>query len=147
MKANTKKANTTIVLDEGLETFNLLFKERDEAVAITFNPSDTDLVIRLEKSIAAIDEALAGISGDDTSSETLKKINEVIYEQVDFIFGNKISDKVFKHCSPIATNAKGETFVERFMNAITPYIRDRVAAARQASVARVSKHTAKYEKK
>lgn len=146
MKANTKNANSTILLDEGLETFNLAFKGRDDVVAISFNPSDPDLILRLEKSIVNIDEAIAGVSDDDTGTEKLKKINEAICEQVDFIFGNNISDKVFKHCSPLATNSKGELFVERFMDAVTPYIRDRAIAARKASEARMAKHTAKYAK-
>ncbi len=145
MNANTKGANSTIVLDEGLETFNLVFKGREGAVEISFNPSDTDLIIRLEKSAANIEKALADIP-EKADAETLAKANEIIYEQVDYIFGNKISDKVFKNCSPIALNAKGELFIERFMKAVTPYIKDRIVAAREASAARIAKHTSKYTK-
>ena len=146
-KANTAKANTTITLDEGLETFNLVFKEREEAVPISFNPNDTDIMIRIKKSQENIANALKEIpEGEGEDAETLQKINEVIYNEIDYVFGNKISDKVFKHCSPIATNDKGETFVERFLNAVAPHIRSRIEAAQKASEARIAKHTAKYEK-
>lgn len=145
MKANTAKANNTITLDEGLETFNLVFKERDEAVPISFNPNDTDIMIRIKKSQENIANALKEIpEGED--AETLQKINEVIYNEIDYVFGNKISDKVFKHCSPIATNDKGETFVERFLNAVAPHIRSRIEAAQKASNERMAKYTAKYAK-
>lgn len=145
MKANTAKANNTIVLDDGLETFNLVFKGRDEAVAISFNPNDIDMLIRIKKSQENIANALKDIpDGEDT--ETLQKINEVVYNEIDYIFGSKISDKVFKHCSPLALNDKGETYVERFLNAVAPHISSRIEAAQKASNERVAKYTAKYTK-
>lgn len=145
MKANTAKANNTITIDDGLETFNLVFKGRDEAVEISFNPNDTNILIRIEKSQENIENALKDIpEGED--AETLEKVNEVIYNEVDYIFGNKISDKVFKHCSPLALNDKGETFAERFLAAVAPHIRSRIEAAQKASNERMAKYTAKYAK-
>lgn len=145
MNANTQKTSNTITIDDGLETFNLVFKGRDEAVAISFNPNDTDILIRIKKSQENIANALKDIpEGEDT--ETLQKINEIVYAEIDYIFGNKISDKVFKHCSPLSLNAKGETYVERFLAAVAPYIRSRIEAAQQASNKRMVKYTAKYAK-
>lgn len=145
MKANTKKTGNTITLDEGLETFNLVFKGRDEAVAITFNPKDHDLLVRTEKAVANITKALSEIPDDDTA-ENREKAREFVCNEIDYIFASKISDKVFKNCSPLTSYETGETFVERFLAAVAPYIRQRIDAAEKASLERIKKHTDKYTK-
>ncbi|MBQ9428617.1 MAG: hypothetical protein IJU41_03625 [Clostridia bacterium] len=140
--------NNTIALSEGLEQFNLVFTDRDDdAVTISFNPYDTDIVIRISQSQENISRALDEFKGEgESSAETLERINGVIYDEIDRIFDSKISDKVFKHCSPLSLDAKGVTFAERFLNAVTPHITGRIQAANKASAARIAKHTGKYVK-
>ncbi len=145
MKANTKNENATITLDEGLETFNLVFKGREEAVAITFNPKDHDLIVRTEKAVANITKALDEMP-DDGTAESREKARQLVCDEIDYIFGSKISDKVFKNCSPLTSYETGETFVERFLAAVAPYIRQRIEAAEKASLERIKKYTDKYTK-
>ena len=138
-------ATSTIKLTEDLEHFNLVFTERGEAVDIAFNPRDTDMILRIEKSQGNIDKALDEIPDGENNTE--EKVNTAIRSEIDYIFGAPISDKAFKFCGPLALDSKGVTFVERFLAAVTPYITSRIDEANKASAARIAKHTAKYAKK
>ena len=140
-------ATSTIKLTEDLEHFNLVFTERGEAVDIAFNPRDTDMILRIEKSKENIGKALDEIPDGENNTEVLEKVNTAIRGEIDYIFGATISDKVFKFCGPLALDSKGVTFVERFLAAVTPYITSRLEEANKASAARIAKHTAKYAKK
>lgn len=141
-------SSNTINLSEGLEEFNLVFTDRGEAVTIAFNPSDTDIIMRIEKSRENIEAALAGAikRGQRRScvNHTCGRYNPAgdrLY------FCKQDQCKVFKFCSPLTVNADGVTFVERFLAAVTPHIQSRINDANRASAERIAKHTAKYVKK
>lgn len=141
-------SSNTINLSEGIEQFNLVFTDRGEAVTIAFNPSDTDILMRIEKSRENIESALAEIPKDETdSAKVVMRAGDIIRKEIDYIFGSKISDKVFMYCSPLSLNASGVTFAERFLAAVTPHIQSRISDANRASAERVAKHTAKYARK
>lgn len=140
--------SNTIKLAEGLEKFNLVFTDRDdEAVEISFNPNDTDIILRIKKATDNISAELEKIGNGESqgsSAEYLRQINEVIYREIDCIFGNNVSEKVFKHCGPLSLNSDGISFAERFLTAIAPHIQKRIEETNKASAMRISKHTAKY---
>lgn len=141
-------SSNTINLSEGLEEFNLVFTDRGEAVTIAFNPSDTDIIVRIEKSRENIEAAFAELSKEDNSeAASITRAGDIIRQEIDYIFGSKISDKVFMYCSPLTVNADGVTFVERFLAAVTPHIQSRINGANRASAERIAKYTAKYAKK
>ena len=140
--------SSTINLSEGLEQFNLVFTDRGEAVTIEFNPHDSDMLMRIEKSQENIENALKDLSAVDSGkTDALLRAGNLIRGEIDYIFGNKISDKVFQYCGPLTLNAAGVTFVERFLAAVTPHIRSRIHDANRASADRIAKHTAKYTNK
>lgn len=144
-------ANNIIKMNEGLEKFNLVFTDRnDSAVEIAFNPYDTDILIRMKKAEGNINEAMKTLeksAEEEPDTETLSRVNEIVGREIDYIFGNKISARVFQNCGPLSMNAAGETFVERFMRAVAPYIRSRVDEAGRAGAERMEKHVGKYAAK
>ena len=78
-------ATSTIKLTEDLEHFNLVFTERGEAVDIAFNPRDTDMILRIEKSQENIGKALDEIPDGENNTEVLEKVNTAIRGEIDYI--------------------------------------------------------------
>lgn len=145
-----------IVLDSGLETFEIYFKDRDESTEISFNPSDSDLPKRLFEAQKTIEEKAKevkefdldenGIPDTEECIEHFNDVNRIVYDAVDYAFGNKISDKVFRHCSPFAI-VGGEYYILHFFNRVAPLLQEIIAKNQKAASANANKHLAKYMKK
>ena len=93
-------------IDTGLVRFELPFDRGTEE--IFFNPNDTGFFVRLkdlldflpEKYKEAFEKFNAeGVTKEEQINIT-RQVNEEICEQFDIAFGNKVSDKIFKWCSP-----------------------------------------------
>ena len=56
--------NNTININSGLESVNLVFEDRDEIVTISFNPSDMDIILRINKSQENIKKELDKIPSE-----------------------------------------------------------------------------------
>lgn len=151
--------NNTININSGLESVNLVFEDRNEVVTISFNPSDMDIILRINKSQENIKKELDKIPSElklnsDMSEEEefseyavfIQKVNDLIYKEVDSIFGNSVSKEVFKFCNPLSADKSGLTFIERFLNAVAPYIKERIEKTKKATEKRVDKHIGKYKK-
>lgn len=151
--------NNTININSGLESVNLVFEDRNEVVTISFNPSDMDIILRINKSQENIKKELDKIpselklnpnmSEEEEFSEYavfIQKVNDLIYREVDSIFGNSVSKEVFKFCNPLSADKSGLTFIERFLNAVAPYIKERIEKTKKATEKRVDKHIGKYKK-
>ena len=141
-------SNDTIKLSSGLKTYNLIFTDRDDdTVQISFNPNDIGILERIDSAKDRITEAIKDAPEEFTeASEAATKLREIIYEQVDYIFGNTIADKVFKHCHPMAVNEQGAYYIERFIEAVIPIMKRDVEAANKAGKKRMAKHLGKYKK-
>lgn len=74
--------------------------------------------------------------------DTTKKI---VCDELDKAFDSKISEVVFKHCSPFAI-INGEYFITQFINAITPEIQKHVKKSNNDMEKKMSKHINKYRK-
>ena len=140
--------NNTINLSTGLKTYNLVFSDRDnDTVQISFNPKDVGMLERIKNSEnVIIDTVKSAPENLEEGSETAKLLRKALSDQLDYIFGYPISDKVFKHCHPLTPDDSGKYFIEKFFDAVTPVIKRDIAAANKASRARISKHTSKYKK-
>lgn len=160
MNSNIENTNGTISVDSNLEKFTLVFKDRKgAAVDIYFDPCDFDMIARfgdaknnIESELSKMESELSEFKEEDEkdtdkAAELIKKTNDIIYSEVDKIFGNNISEEVFKYCSPLSLNSSGVTFIERFFNAVLPVISDRCSAAKKASDERIARHTDKYKNK
>ena len=145
-----------IALNSGLEIFEIEFKDRGEKAEFAFNPSDPDLSKRLFEAQKIIDERTKevkqfetdenGMPVADSCMEYLNSINQVVYDAIDYAFGNKISNVVFKYCSPFAV-VNGEYYIWNFINGITPVLQDIIGKDRKKASDNMNKHLAKYAKK
>ena len=141
-------------LSTGKVAFPIEFDNGDKDT-IYFNPSDPNLFIRFAEFETKIRERLKdvedyeltenGFPRNEELIENFKRINNIVYKELDIAFGNKISDVVFKHCSPFAI-VGGEYFIVQFVEALRPEIEKQNKKAQSEIQKKMSKHTAKYKK-
>lgn len=145
-----------IKLGNDLEVFEIEFEGRNSTVEIEFNPNDPDLSKRLMEAQKIINEKSKGIKqfevdengmpNADSCVQYLNEMNQVVYDAVDYAFGNKISDKVFKYCSPYGI-VNGEYFVLHFFNRMIPELKKIISSSQKKANENMNKHLAKYMKK
>jgi hypothetical protein len=141
-------------LKTGLIAFPIEF-DNGEKDKIYFNPNDPDLFVRFADFEGKMNNRLAEIKdveleNDGTPKEKalvemMRGINQAICEELDIAFGNKISDVVFKYCSPFAI-VNGEYFLEQFVMAIRPEITKYNEKANLELQKKKQKHIEKYAK-
>lgn len=143
MKLSTGKQAFTLEFDEGIEK-------------IYFNPCDPELGVRMadfEKNVSDrtkefedLDTNADGAAnGGADAVEKLRKILEVVYEEVDKAFNSKISATVFKYCSPFAI-VDGDYFILQFIEGIKPEIEKRVNEGDTLVDKKLNDRLAKYGK-
>jgi hypothetical protein len=143
MKLKTGLVAVPIEFDNG---------EKDK---IYFNPNDPDLFVRFSDFEGRMNDKLSKIEEMDLDNdgmprekalvEIMRKINQSVYEEIDIAFGNKISDVVFKYCSPFAI-VNGEYFLEQFVAVIRPEINKYNEKANLELQKKKQKHIEKYAK-
>lgn len=143
-----------ITLNTGREAFDIILDngEEQETVTIYFNPNDPDLSIRMRDFQKKVDERSKDIEDveldengkptDVSAIDNFEKIQKILFEELDKAFNSKISDKIFRQCSPFAITG-GTYFVLQFIESITPEIEKR----RKKANDRVQKTIDKYKKK
>lgn len=141
-------------LKTGLIAFPIEF-DNGEKDKIYFNPNDPDLFIRFADFEDKMNDRFAELKdveleNDGTPKEKefiemMRGINKAICEELDIAFGNKISDVVFKYCSPFAI-VNGEYFLEQFVMAIRPEISKYNEKANLELQKKKKKHIEKYAK-
>lgn len=97
--------------DEGYKEFSI---NGDENRVIRFNPSDMAIIKRLEEAKNKISESMAikddieldnegkPINSLENYSKIINHIDNVIKEQINYIFDNNVADVVFGNQSPLA---------------------------------------------
>lgn len=142
-------------LDLGLKTFKVKFAEFDDTVDILFNPADADLPKRLFEAQKMIEQKSNGIKDfeldengmpkTDSYIDNMNEINNSVFEAIDYAFGNKIADKIFKYCSPF-TITNGQYFIIQFFEKIAPALEEIIKKERKNASEQANKHLAKYVK-
>lgn len=135
--------------DEGYKEFSI---NGDENRVIRFNPSDLAIIKRLEEAKNKISESMAikddieldnegkPVNSLENYSKIINHIDNVIKDQINYIFDNNVADVVFGNQSPLA-NIKGKPLYERFMESVMPEIKKAVEEEAKESRKRVAKYT------
>ncbi len=144
-----------IVQKKGLEPLEIYFEDIDKSETIYFNPSDSDLPKRLMETQKMIEEKAKaikpyemdenGMPKPDSCIEYFDAVNKVVCDALDYAFGNKISDVVFKHCGALSI-VDGNYQIINFIQAITPEIEKSIKKNRAAAEKKTSKYLEKYRK-
>lgn len=144
----TKKVNTAdVIFEEGYKEFTI---NGDPSRVIRFNPSDISIIERAQKvkkeisnEVKALDNLK--IEDEEELANAVSKVNEIVKEKINYIFGNNVCDVAFGMQSPIAS-ANGLTLAERFISAVLPIIQKEIEEEDKKSQARISKYTERYHK-
>jgi hypothetical protein len=138
-------------LDLGEEYVELTINN-DESRVIRIDLNDFGIIERINESYKKIDEfqkthkdvemKADGTVADglEKSAEILKAFNNLIREQIDFIFDSKVSDVVFGNKNPLSM-VNGVPLYERFITALEPYIKKIAEKESAEAQKRISKYT------
>lgn len=139
------------IIDTGLVEFIIPFDRGEEK--IYFNPNDTDFFLRIKNMFKKISQIYSNIKNeyekeDITTAEQIElseNANNEIKKEVDFAFGNKVSEGIFKYCSPTSfVKSKKMYFTYYILEFLLQEINDEIGEAVSESVKEMQKISQKY---
>lgn len=143
MKLSTGKVAFPIEFDNG------------DIQTIYFNPNDPNLFIRMSELQERVSERINDIKdmelnadGKPQNNEALEqfeRIQNIVFDELDYAFGSKISDIVFKYCSPFAVTG-GQYFIIQFMEAMLPELEKEIKKSNKQVNEHMRKYIDKYKK-
>lgn len=139
----------SLKIDDGYKEFMI---NDDPNRVIRFNPADVAILTRIRDSVGRIEQSLKdseddfAINPDGTPADQMeqagnavRKVTELVKEQINYIFNADVSEAVFGNQSPLSL-VGGVPLYERFLNVVIPEIEKAVKAERKLSEKRVSKY-------
>lgn len=138
-------ASKEVLIDSGLCTYDIKDKEGRLFGQFTFNPSDTDIVKRHEKVVAAFENMEIPDMSEDNLADGLDKIDKFIYEQIDYLLDSKeVAETFFSIMGPLSPLESGQFFVESVLDAIGQAIQNETGERVKKIAGKIRKHTSKY---
>lgn len=146
-----------INFSDNLKSFSI---NGDESRVIRFNPADPNILVRAKKAQKMITakqsqiEAVKLLSdGEPVENPTeqvrelLKEFDDLIRDEINYIFNSDVYDTVFAGQSPLCIVGEEKEFLfEAFLKAAMPIIQEGVDEFSIGSNARVEKYTKEYSK-
>ena len=134
-----------LVIDSGLCTYDIKDKDGRFFGQFTFNPSDTDIVKRHEKVVAALEKMDIPDMHGDKLAEGLKDFDKFIYEQINYLLNSEdAAETFFSIMGPLSPLASGQFFVESVLDAIGQAIQMETGERVKKISGKIKKHTSKY---
>lgn len=140
-----------ILVNSGKKRYQIVDEYDNELGIIIIDPKDANLAKRAmvakDNILVYIDRAAAIADSEKKKDaiEEISEIDEMIKKELNIMFGYDISSIVFKETNCLSTS-NGITFVERFLDAITPVIEKEFEKEFKAAESRVNKYTERYHK-
>lgn len=140
---------SNIIIDDGREAITI---NGDPDRVIYIQPTDFNIRLRNVQARKNINSLLAELDkakpeNEEAFADLLESVDKQIKEQINYIFNYDVSKPVFGLCSPLMALKNGKSYVQVFLEAISPIIEKASKEAEKASEKRIAKHTAKYSKK
>lgn len=137
-----------IVIDTGLETYDIEDKNGKKLGSFSMNPSDLEMIKRYDVVAQTLNHIMDDVPDGDISIEEMKKILEekeqIIRTQIDYLFNADISDEFFKITSPFTPVGRGELFFENVINAIGSLVEAETGKRMKKIESKVNKYAVKY---
>lgn len=141
-------------LSTGRVAFEIEF-DNGEVGTIYFNPTDPQLAVRIKDCGNAIEAELSKIASTDVNVDgsaksmddvdAIRECNECLLTEIDKAFDSKVSDVVFRYCSPLAI-VNGNFFILSFLDAISPEIMGMIEKTKTTFDKTMDDRLAKYSK-
>lgn len=137
-----------IKINDGYKTYDIVNQDDKLLGQFSFNPSDTNIVHRHAEVVEALEKLELSISsgGEKNLDESLKEIESVIYEKINYLLDADVSDKFFKIMGPLSPLANGQLFIESVLDAIGQAINIETGERVRKINSKIQKHTSKYHK-
>lgn len=135
-----------IIIDDGLKTYELVNKDKKVLGKISFNPTDVNIAKRYEEVVEQFEKLDININTEDPEEITkeLKKVDEIIYEKVDYLVDADVADTLFSIMGPYSLMSSGQFYIEYIMEVIGKIISQETGVRVKKMTKRIQKHTNKY---
>lgn len=132
-----------IKINDGSKTYEIVNDAGNHICEITLNPSDTDLIRRVNNVVEAMN-SFKPVSED--AEQAVVEMDAMLIDKMSELLRVDAKETIFSKCSPLTMLDNGEFYIVEVLKAITPAI-EKVTKARVAKVQkRMSKYTAEYNK-
>ncbi|MDO4800765.1 MAG: hypothetical protein Q4A15_01235 [Prevotellaceae bacterium] len=135
-----------ILIDDGVEEFELCNRQGKTLGKIYFNPSDLSLPMRYQEVADNFDKIFDDESLKEMSEKELgETLKSKICEQFDYLFNTEgMAEEIFSITNPFSPVGNGELFIQNVMGAIAEVIRERTGKRMKQIQKNISKWTDKY---
>lgn len=141
-------AYETIVIDTGAKNYALFDKEGQLLGKFKFHPSDTRILSRYEKVVNFFNSTeFQNAVNEDETAQKIVELDKKICEQFDFLLCYPVSKGLFEGCGPMSPTEDGDLYFEKVLEAIAGVIESTTSQRIQKKLEKVSKATAKYDKR
>ena len=136
-----------ITINTGFKTYDLV-NEKDELLGqISFNPSDVNITQRYKKVVDDLEKMDVGEKPSNEADdliESIRKVDEIIYEKINYLTNADIAATLFSIMGPFSPMPTGQYFVEYIMEMIGNIITQETGARVKKMSEHIQKHTKKY---
>lgn len=110
-----------------------------------FNPSDVGILDRYEKVVDFFNTVkIPDDISDEQRAEEARKLNSDIAQQMNYLLGYDVAEKVFSRCGALALTDSGSFFFENILDGVGGLIEKTTKKRIEKKLAKVRKATAKY---
>lgn len=135
-----------IKINDGLKTYDIVNQDDKLLGQFSFNPSDTNIVHRHAEVVDALEKIEIPDRQESDIESTLKSIESVIFERINYLLGADVSNTFFSIMGPLTPLANGQFFIETVLDAIGQAIQSETGERVKKINNKISKHTSKYHR-
>ena len=138
----------TIVIRDGLKTYDIVNQDGKILGQFSFNPSDANILDRHAEVIDALEKIEAEISNEKEKSleESYRDAHKLVCEKLDYLLGANVSEKFFSIMGPFSPLDNGQLFIENVIDAIGMAISAETGSRFKKINTKIQKHTSKYHR-
>lgn len=135
-----------ITIFDGFKTYELVNQDKKVLGEISFNPTDANIAKRYEEVVEQLEKIDMDINIENPEEITkeLKKVDEIIYEKINYLVDADIADTLFSIMGPYSLMPSGLFFVEYILEVIGKIISKETGVRVKKMNKRIQKHTKKY---
>ena len=135
----------TIVIDDGVKTYDIKNKQGKLLCTFSFSPHDGGLVSRYKEVSKNLNAMAIKLEKERISKEEKHKRAEAyIKEQYNYLFNADVENSFFSVLSPLTALPNGQIFAEQVMEVIANTVKEESGVALEKIKIRVGKYTQKY---
>lgn len=130
------------------EEYEFLDASGKPLFTISFHASDIAIIHRYDEVVTYLNKLdTSTLQTAESTSEELARIENELAEQLNKMFNANISEPIYSVMSPFTPLASGKLYIEEIIEKIGGLIETETGARLKKVQSRMSKYTAKYQKK